>query len=101
MNLLGKLSWSAIPFDQPIVMGIIFVLILAPTNEMSYNTVQFYNSALAIISGGVAAALSFGLLPPLSAAFRARRLLVLSLRDLRRLANNEFAPNTEDWEGRM
>src|SRR4029079_7324676 len=23
-------------------MGIIFVLILAPTNEMSYNTVQFY-----------------------------------------------------------
>jgi hypothetical protein len=21
MNLLGNLSWSAIPFDQPIVMG--------------------------------------------------------------------------------
>ena len=21
MNLLGKLSWSAIPFDQPIIMG--------------------------------------------------------------------------------
>ena len=21
MNLLGKLTWSAIPFDQPIVMG--------------------------------------------------------------------------------
>ena len=21
MNLLGKLSWDAIPFDQPIVMG--------------------------------------------------------------------------------
>ena len=82
-------------------MGIIFVLILAPTNEMSYNTVQFYNSALAIISGGVAAALSFGLLPSLSPAFRARRLLVLSLRDLRRLANDAFAPNTEDWEGRM
>jgi uncharacterized membrane protein YccC len=82
-------------------MGIIFVLILAPTNEMSYNTVQFYNSALAIISGAVAAVLSFGLLPPLSPAFRARRLLVLSLRDLRRLANDAFAPNTEDWEGRM
>ena len=34
MNLLGKLSWSAIPFDQPIVMaatammvvGVVFVL---------------------------------------------------------------------------
>ena len=21
MNLLGKLSWDAIPFDQPIIMG--------------------------------------------------------------------------------
>ena len=21
MNLLGKLSWSAIPFDEPIIMG--------------------------------------------------------------------------------
>ena len=21
MNLLGKLDWSAIPFDQPIIMG--------------------------------------------------------------------------------
>ena len=21
MNLLGRISWSAIPFDQPIIMG--------------------------------------------------------------------------------
>ena len=29
MNLLGKLSWSAIPFDQPIVMGASGGMILA------------------------------------------------------------------------
>ncbi len=29
MNLLGKLSWSAIPFDQPIIMGASAVMILA------------------------------------------------------------------------
>ena len=57
---------------------------------MSYNTVQFYNFALAIFSGCVAAALSFALLPPLSPAFRARRLLVLTLRELRRLAIGAF-----------
>ena len=26
MTLLGKLSWDAIPFDQPIVMGTVIVL---------------------------------------------------------------------------
>ena len=29
MNMLGKLSWSAIPFDQPIVMGATAVMVLA------------------------------------------------------------------------
>ncbi len=82
-------------------MGVNFLPLLAPTNQMSYNTVQFYNSALAVFSGCAAAVLSFGLLPPLSPAFRARRLLVLTLRDLRRLASNAFSPSTEEWEGRM
>ena len=63
-----------------------FVPLLAPANQMSYDTGQFYNTALAIIVGCGAAALSFRLLPPLSPAFRTRRLLALTLRDLRRLA---------------
>ena len=29
MNLLGRLSWSAIPFDQPIVMGASSLVIIA------------------------------------------------------------------------
>ena len=29
MSLLGKLNWSAIPFDQPIVMGTVAVMVLA------------------------------------------------------------------------
>ena len=28
MNLLGKLSWSAIPFDQPIIMGATAFMVL-------------------------------------------------------------------------
>ena len=45
-----------------------FVPLLAPANEMSYDTMQFYNAALAIVAGTGAAALSFRLMPPLSPA---------------------------------
>jgi uncharacterized membrane protein YccC len=73
-----------------------FVPLLAPTNEMSYDTQQFYNSALAIFVGCTVAPLAFLLLPPLSPAQRTRRLLALTLRDLRRLA---VAPRRLTWEG--
>src|SRR5262245_51214901 len=71
-----------------IAMTYNFVPLLAPANQMTYDTVQFYNAALAIAGGSAAGALSFRLLPPLSPAKRTRRLLALTLRDLRRLAAN-------------
>ena len=78
-----------------------FVPLLGPANEMSYDTEQFYNAALAILTGLSAAALSFRLLPPLSPAFRTRRLLALTLGDLRRLATGPIPWTAEDWEGRI
>jgi uncharacterized membrane protein YccC len=78
-----------------------FVPLLAPANQMSYDTVQFYNAALAIVAGCGAAALSFRLLPPLSPALRTRRLLALALRDLRRLATARRQRLRDDWEARM
>jgi uncharacterized membrane protein YccC len=78
-----------------------FVPLLAPANPMSYDTQQFYNAALAIVAGVGAAAFSFRLLPPLSPAFRTRRLLALTLRDLRRLAVGPIPRTPHDWEGRM
>src|SRR5271155_5253412 len=78
-----------------------FVPLLAPANQMSYDTVQFYNSALAIVAGGSVAALSFRLLPPLSPAFRVERLLELTSRDLRRLATANVGKLPADWEGRI
>jgi uncharacterized membrane protein YccC len=79
-----------------ITMG--FVPILQPTNPESYNPEIFYNVGFAIVAGMVTAALSFRLLPPLSAAFRSRRLLALTLRDLRRLAKGR---QQNDWEGQV
>jgi uncharacterized membrane protein YccC len=84
-----------------LAMAANFVPLLAPANLMSYDTVQFYNSALAIIAGSGVAAVSFRLLPPLPPAFRTRRLLALTLRDLRHLATGPIPSAPGDWEGRI
>src|SRR5262249_59975169 len=83
-----------------IAMAYIFMPLPAPATQMTYDTVQFSNAALAIAGGSAAGALSFRLLPPISPAMRTRRLLALTLRDLRRLAANPRRRRA-DWEGRM
>jgi uncharacterized membrane protein YccC len=90
--------WQTVIFTA---MTINFVPLLSPANQMSYDTLQFYNFALAINAGSGVGALSFRLLPPLSPAFRARRLRGLTLRDLRRLATGRIPWRAGDWEGRM
>jgi uncharacterized membrane protein YccC len=78
------------------------VPLLAPANPMSYDTLQFYNTALALVVGCGIGALSFRLVPPLSPELRAGRLTAFALRDLRRLATTTAAQHTpEDWEDRM
>jgi uncharacterized membrane protein YccC len=93
----------ALQWRRAIFTGIItpFIPVLAPANPMSYDTQQFYNAALAIVAGVGAGAFSFRLLPPLSPAFRTRRLLALTLRDLRRLATERIPYTSKDWEDRM
>ena len=92
---------------QPLVLAVVtamgfnFMPLLAPTNQMSYDTAAFYNSALAIVVGCVIAPLSFRLLPPLSPSLRARRILALTLRDLRRLAIGPLPRRPENWQGRL
>jgi uncharacterized membrane protein YccC len=90
-------------WPSPIVIAIVilFVPMLAPANQMSYDTLQFYNGTLAIISGVAAGAFAFRLLPPLSPAQRIRRLLMLTLRDLRRLTRGRIPRNARAWEVRI
>src|SRR5580693_4664382 len=42
MNLLGNLSWSAIPFDQPIVMGTASVVALGIVSVLGWVTLKGY-----------------------------------------------------------
>jgi uncharacterized membrane protein YccC len=90
------------PWQTPvfIAMTFNFVPLLAPTNPMVFNLEQFYNTSLAVTAGVGIGVLSFRLLPPLSPAFRTRRLLTLTLRDFRRLAARPMPQSTSRWEAR-
>jgi uncharacterized membrane protein YccC len=85
-------------------MAMIFMPLLAPTNVMNYDTLTYYNSALGIVAGCAAATLAFRLIPPLSPAYRAQRLLGLALHDLSRLLGRllhcNAVPTVEAWDGR-
>lgn len=83
------------------IMAVVFMPVLAPTNQMNYDTSQFYNTALALVVGCGIAPLSFRLIPPLSPVYRARRLLAFTLRDVRRLALSLRPVPSEDWESHV
>src|SRR5258708_12041311 len=42
MNLLGKLDWSAIPFDQPIIMGASGGMVLVIVAILAWVTLKGY-----------------------------------------------------------
>jgi uncharacterized membrane protein YccC len=94
---------SAQRWQTPIfvAMATNIVPLVAPINAPRYDTIQFYNSTLALYAGEGIAVLSFLLVPPLSPAFRTRRLLTLTLRDLRRLAGGPVPERCDDWERRV
>ncbi|HEX5957742.1 MAG TPA: FUSC family protein [Hyphomicrobiaceae bacterium] len=81
-------------------VGISFVPLLQPSNPMTYDTLQFYNTALALFAGSAAATLAFALLPPPSPELRTRRLLRFALRDVRRCAVSRRVPDVDAWERR-
>jgi uncharacterized membrane protein YccC len=94
LGALAAQPWQPGTFSAA---AVIFTPLLTPENQMSYDSQQFYNSALATVIGIGAAALSFRLLMPLTPATRSRRLLALTLRDLRRLAISPVPWTAVDW----
>lgn len=95
LAVLAKQPWQ---IGMVGAMNLLFIPLLSPTNPMSYNTAAFYNSTLSTVVGCFAGAYGFGLMPPLSQAYRARRLLRLTLHDLRRLAGGK---SHFDWNGHL
>jgi len=94
---------SSRPWHQPLFVALAanFIPLLAPSNPAIYDPGQFYNSAIALLSGVGFAMLAMRLLPPMPPAMRARRLLALTLRDLRRLTQGRLPRSSVEWEGRI
>jgi uncharacterized membrane protein YccC len=91
-------TWQRVIF---IAMAQNLMPLLAPTNSMTYDLSQYCNTALALVAGSCAGALSYLVVPPLSPAFRTRRLLKLTLRDLRHMAATPVPRTVHDWQSRI
>ena len=94
---------STLPLKPPVfgAMATLFVPLLNPENQMSYDTVQFYNASMAVVVGCSIGAMSYLILPPVSPATRTRRLLRLTLRDFRSLCCPDADTSRGDWESLM
>jgi uncharacterized membrane protein YccC len=94
---------SAQTWRQPLFTAFAanFIPLLGPANTMTYDPGAFYNSALALLAGCGLAMLMLRLIPPLPPAYRARRLLSLTLRELRRMATAARVGSTARWESRV
>jgi uncharacterized membrane protein YccC len=97
VGALAAQPWNGQLF---MITGFNFIPMLAPQNLMTYDTSQFYNSSVAIFVGVLISVLAFQLIPPPSPALRTRRLLALTLRDLRRVITNRKPMSRTDWENR-
>jgi uncharacterized membrane protein YccC len=99
---LGALA--AGPWEKVLTAGLIinFLAILLPSNPPNYNDLgHFLNSAFAVVIGTVATAAAMRLLPPLSPAWRARRLVALTARDLCAMAVAARWPSRTEWISRV
>jgi hypothetical protein len=83
---LGAMSAGSWRRQTFLAMGTNFLPILAIENRPNYDGDRLLNATLTIGVGMIAAAIFLRLLPPLPPVTRTRRLLALTLRDLRRLA---------------
>jgi uncharacterized membrane protein YccC len=79
-----------------------FLPMLSINNTISFDGSQFWNTSSSILAGIAVGAVAMLILPPLSPAIRTRRLLALTLADLRRLAKRAPSKRREDdWESRI
>ncbi|HLZ68117.1 MAG TPA: FUSC family protein [Aliidongia sp.] len=100
LGTLFAMKWRA-SWQQSALLALVtnFFPMLGPENQQVYSPEAFYNSALAIVVGTIAASMALCLIPPLPAAWRRDRLLDLTLRDLRRLAVRTRRPDRRGWIG--
>ncbi len=101
--LIPLAALSTVPALAPylVAASMNFVPLVAPSNQISFDTVAFANSALGIVGGCMAGAIALTVIPPVPMRIRADRLIGLTLRDLRRMAAGRRRLSAEAWESRV
>jgi uncharacterized membrane protein YccC len=96
-GFLNALPWRPTFF---FAASVNLIPMLSIGNAMTFDAASFWNSALAILGGIGVATILMRAAPPLTPAYRTRRLLALILADLRRLAARGEPEGRRAWEGR-
>jgi uncharacterized membrane protein YccC len=94
---LGALSATLCPKAFSAAAVVNFLAILSPQNQPTYDLASFLNNGVAVVAGTIIACLWMALLPAVPANWRTRRLLALSVLDLRRLAVRGRWLSRADW----
>lgn len=91
-------SWHPTLF---LAMAVTSLPMLQIGNPIAYDPSAFFNGALTIVGGTAAGLVCFIILPVLSPQTRTRRLLALSVRDVRRLAARARPGDAVRWRALM
>jgi uncharacterized membrane protein YccC len=94
---------STVPMLAPglVPATLLFIPLFMPTNQISYDTLTYYNAASALLTGVGFGAVALMLVPPVSPCIQSQRLVDLSLRDLRRLAIGRRNWTLGNWQNRI
>ena len=94
---------SSVPLLAPyfIPATLNFVPLLAPGNEMTFDTLSYVNTALGLLAGCAAGGLALLLIPHLPPRIQSQRLVDLSIRDIRRLAGDTKNWPLHKWQRRI
>ncbi|MBI5129363.1 MAG: FUSC family protein [Rhodopseudomonas palustris] len=91
-------TWHSVVF---LAMTISSLPLLGVGNPVVYDASAYFNLALAIVSGSAVGALFFVAMPVVPPGLRLRRLISLSVRDLRRLLWRRWTPDRDRWTALM
>jgi uncharacterized membrane protein YccC len=96
LGALSAGSWHKTLFVAAVTN---FIPVLGIENETDYDATRLLNVSVAVVAGAALAVFCFLLLPPLSPERRTKRLLMLTLSDLRGLLRGRRRFSEDSWLG--
>ncbi|QIB36194.1 FUSC family protein [Ancylobacter pratisalsi] len=94
LGMLQLGSWHGVAF---LAMCITCLPLLGVANPIAYDAANYFNLAMAILAGSTVGMVFLAIMPVVGPQMRARRLVGLSVRDLRKLAGGRWTISRKRW----